>query len=749
MFTSGFPAIKQLDSVDCGPTCLQIICRYYKKRIKLEHIREISSISKEGVSLLSLSKAGEMLGFDVLNVKLSIQNLVAEAPFPAILLWDLNHYVVLYKIDNHGTKNAKFYISDPRIGLKKVSESEFISHWVIPNENNVGVALLLEPTDVFFKIEDADILETSNNFKKSISFLLKYIKKYKTEFFFLGLGISIVSLITLIFPILTKYIVDVGIGKHDLSFITLILIAQLILVISSTVVDFLRRQILLHIGIRINVNIASDFLLKIFRLPISFFESKNLGDIINRLNDQRRIESFITNNTLSTILLLFNFIGLLTILKYFDSIVFFVFIIGTVLSIIWMLMFQKNRKDIDHRMFRVTSHNNDQVYEMVNGMQEIKLNSYENHKNSQWRSNQISIFHINLASLRLEQYQQIGSMFFTQLKNVIITFISAQAVVNGQISIGTMVSINLIVGQLNAPVQELIGFFKSFQLTSISIERIFEVLGKKEEDENQLIDRGLTVDIVKSLLDKNSEIKFENVSFRYGGHGSPFALKNLNVSIPLTHTTAIVGASGSGKSTLIKLLLRYYEPTEGEIKIGNLNINKISPSVWREVCGAVVQEGFIFSDTVEANIKMAKFHEECKTDLDLTMKLANVSEFIDMLPFKEKTKVGQNGLGLSAGQRQRILIARAIYKDPKIFVLDEATSALDAINEKQIIDNLNSIFINKTAIVVAHRLSTVKNADQIIVLDSGAIIEVGSHEKLVSGRGSYFNLIKNQLELGN
>ena len=736
-----FPFFKQLDSVDCGPACLKMIAKFHGKNYSLDYLRNLCFINKEGVSLQALSHAAEYVGYSTMKLKMNLDRLIDDAPLPAILYWDNNHYVVLFGFK----KNSKgvitqLSIADPKRSIIRLRKKEFLTHWLSTESDQMGIVLLLEPNEDFIeKVESHGIEKKSESDYK---FILKYIIKYKLYFFQLLLGIVTASILSLIFPFLTQNIVDIGIGTKDISFVSLVLIAQLVLILSGTCLDFIRRQLQLHISARINISIISDFLLKLMRLPIRFFDSKNIGDIITRINDQKRIESFITSSVLNTVLLFCNFIVLTFLLFYYNKIILTIFLCGTILSFIWVLFFMKKRREIDYRLFKSATQNTEKIYEIVNGMQEIKLNGFETYKQNEWQENQVELFRINLANTKLEQFQQIGSIFFTQLKNILVTFISAKAVINGDLSLGMMMSVNMIVGQMNNPVEEFIGFFKSYQFAKISLERMNEVYRKPDEEDT------ISNELSSKTLDNLKSIKFENVSFQYEGPSSPFIFNNLSVEIPIGKTTAIVGTSGSGKTTLLKLILKFYEPLSGNIYIDGVNLRSISPRLWREQCGIVMQEGYIFSDSIERNIVTSDDNPDLNK-LVQSARVACIEDFINDSPFQFKTKVGTSGSGLSTGQKQRILIARAIYKNPDYFFFDEATSSLDANNEKMIVDNLENMLHNKTAIIIAHRLSTVKNADQIIVLDNGKIVETGNHTTLSALKGYYYKLIKNQLELGN
>jgi len=722
----------QHDSTDCGPTCLRIIADYYGKDYSLEYLREQSFIGKDGVSLLNTKILAEKLGFETISVKLDTQTLIDEKPLPCILHWNQNHFVVLYKIKKQFLSNHyKFHLADPAHGKAILNEQEFNKAW-LSSLDKMGIALILSPTDKFYEQENISIKN------KGFSFLWQYIHPNKKQLILLLFFTFFAGCISLLFPFITQYTVDKGIKNKDISFITLLLFAQLFLLFGQVFTNLLRNFILLKINTNISVNIISDFLIKLTKLPIRFFDSKSIGDINQRILDHVRIEQFLTHNAVTTLFGVFNFIVFSAILIHYNIIFFLVFLVGSMGSITWIVLFLKKRKAIDYQRFQVQQQNLDSVLEIISGMSEIKLNNAEQTKINEWKEVQIKLFAINLKGLKIEQWQEIGSFAITQMKNVLLTFLVAKQVIHDQISLGVMLSISYIIGQMNSPLEQLIAFFKQGQDAQISLDRMSEIHNYiNEESESQT-----------TLINKNNDIVLDNISFQYEGEYSPYILKDVNLKIPYGKVTAIVGASGSGKTTLLKLLLKFYDVTKGNINIGNQNLNDINPNQWREKCGVVMQDGFIFSDTIERNITISDKGID-KERLINACKMANIFEFIQTLPLGFNTKIGGNGLGVSIGQKQRILIARAIYKNPDFLFFDEATSALDANNEKEITDNLNSFFKNKTVIVVAHRLSTVKNADQIIVLENGKIAEIGTHEQLVKNKANYYNLVSNQLELGN
>jgi len=726
-----FPFHKQPDSKDCGPTCLKIIAKHYKRAPSLQQIRELSETMRTGSNLLNLSNASELLGFRTLGVKISLQKL-QEVPLPCILHWNKNHYVVLYKI-----KKKIFYVSDPAHGLLKYSQEDFLKYWIGNNatENTEeGIALLLEPTPKFY---DSDF----NDKEKSLgfSFLSKYLFRYKKFLVQLIIGLLAGSLLQLIFPFLTQSIVDVGIKNQDIHFIYLILFAQLALFVGRTSIEVIRGWILLHLSTRINISLISDFFIKLMNLPIAFFDTRMTGDILQRINDHKRIERILTTSSLNVLFSMVNLIIFGFVLAYYSLTIFTIFLVGSFLYFLWIIIFLKKRRNLDYKRFSQISQEQSKVIELINGMQEIKLHNAEKQKRWGWEFLQARLFKVSIESLALEQYQSVGSGFINELKNILITVLSAKLVIDGEITLGMMLAITYIVGQLNSPISQLINFIREVQDAKISLERLSEIHNK--EDEEKADDQKITE------IPKNLDLALSNVSFRYIG-SDQLVLRDLDLHIPANKITAIVGASGSGKTTLMKLLLKFYDPNKGQIKIGNHDLKNVSQKSWRYECGVVMQEGYLFSDTIANNVAVGVDYVD-KKKLAHAVDVANIKEFIESLPLSYNTKIGMEGVGLSTGQKQRLLIARAVYKNPNFLFFDEATSALDANNEKTILEKLDVFFKDKTVVVIAHRLSTVKNAHQIVVLDDGKIIEKGTHKELVKQKGSYYHLVKNQLELGN
>ncbi len=720
--------------MDCGPTCLRMVAKHFGKSYSLQKLRELSHIDREGVSLLGISHAAETIGLKTMAVKTTLKQLEEDAPMPFIAHWRQEHFVVVYKIKN--TRNGyTIYIADPAAGKIKLTEHEFLKSWAsdIKDGEKQGVALLLETTPEFFTTEDEKVN------RKGFGFLFQYLFQYKKLLLQLALGFLLGSIFQLIFPFLTQSIVDIGISNRDINFIYLILAGQLMLFFSQTIVNFIRSWIMLHIGARINISLISDFLLKLMKLPISYFDTKMTGDIMQRINDHHRIEQFLTGSSLNIVFSMFNLVLFSGVLFFYSPKIFYVFAIGSILYILWVLLFLKKRKELDYKQFNEASINQSKIVQLIAGMQEIKLNNSETQKRWEWERVQARLYKISIKSLALSQWQQGGATFINQFASIIITFLSAKLVIDGEVTLGMMLAIQYIIGQVNAPITQLIGFIQVGQDAKLSLERLAEIHIKEDEE-----------DLEKTLLKElplNKNLSFENVSFQYGGPESEMVLKDINLKIPEGKITAIVGSSGSGKTTLLKLIMKFYEPKSGVLKIGNTLLKNISNRVWRDKLGTVMQEGFIFSDSIAYNVAVG-VEQIDKEKLLQSIRIANLEEFIESLPLGFNTKIGQEGVGVSQGQKQRILIARAVYKNPEIMLFDEATNSLDANNEMIIMKNLNNFYKNKTVVIVAHRLSTVKNADNIIVLEKGKLIEEGNHQTLTNKRGAYYTLVKNQLEMG-
>jgi ATP-binding cassette, subfamily B, bacterial len=783
-----FPFYRQPDSMDCGPTCLRMIAKYNGKNFSLQSLREKTQIGKEGVNMLGISEAAEAIGFRTAAVKLSLQQLTKEANLPAIIYWNQEHFVVLYK-----AKKNKLYVADPGQGLQQYNSAEFKERWISDKKNGTGegIALLLEPSPAFYA-QNSITDEENQTAPAGLAFknIHRYILPHKKLLFQLLLGLGIASLLQLFLPFLTQSVVDTGINTHNIHFVYIVLLAQLALFAGRLAVEFVRSWILLHISTRINLSILTDFLIKLMKLPVSFFDSKKTGDIMQRMNDHSRIESFLTGSSLNVLFSLLNLIIFSVVLAVFNLSIFTVFIAAAILYAAWVIAFLRRKKQLDYKRFDVASREQSNMIQLVQGMQEIKLNGVEKPMRWDWERLQAKLFKLSMKGLSLNQWQQAGAFFINEGKNILITFLSASAVINGQMTLGTMLAVQYIIGQLNSPIEQMIGFAQSWQNAKISMDRLNEIHHMEDEEPshktlltelphgfmrqiiggkrvpqphadhypkiNNQIQNKLTLneDFSERIysatggIDKPPSIKFNNVSFAYAGAGNEPVLNNINLVIPKGKTTAIVGVSGSGKTTLLKLLLKFYEPQKGEIKLGNTSLSNLSHKSWRSHCGVVMQESFIFSDTIAKNIAVGQEKIDMEK-LQQAVNVANICDFVESLPLGYNTKIGAEGNGISMGQKQRLLIARAVYRDPDFIFFDEATNSLDANNESVILNNLEKFFDGRTVLVVAHRLSTVKNADQIVVLNKGIITERGTHQELIALRGEYFHLVKNQLELGD
>lgn len=733
---SQFPLYFQHDAMQCGIACLQMVCKYYGKEYTLVQLSDICFATNEGVSLLGISQAAEKLGLHTVCGRATTEQL-EQVELPSIIFWNQNHFVVLYKIKKRRKENL-YYVADPGKGKVIYTEKEFKEGWLNTQSKGEekGVVMFLNPTPIFSKL---NLIEQKHK-KRSFSFLFSYIEQYKRYFGQIVLGLLVACLLQLILPFLTQAIVDVGITHQNMKLIWLILLGQLVLTVSRTSVDFIRRWILLHISMRINISLVSDFFIKLLKLPMSFFDTKLMGDLLQRMNDHKRIEEFLTTQTLSIMFSLLSFIIFGAVLLCYNTIIFAVFLLGSIIYGIWIATFLQKRKVLDYELFEKQATNNNKTYQFITSMQEIKLQDCEQRRRWEWEDVQADLFQVQMKNLKLQQTQEAGSIFINEVKNIVITIVAATAVIHGEMTLGMMLAVQYIIGQLNSPVEQLMNFFYSLQDVKISLERINEIHEMKNEEKHG--------NHSTTLGNNMGSLQFKNVDFKYDPHQLNKIISNINLTIPEGKITAIVGTSGSGKTTLIKLLLGYYPVLNGEIIIGKTNINDLNVKWWRRQCGVVMQDGVIFSESIARNIAVDD-GEIDRERLLQAVKIANIKDYIMGLPLKYDTLIGRDGIGLSQGQKQRILIARAVYKNPRYIFLDEATNALDANNERAIVENLNHFYKGKTVVVVAHRLSTVKNADQIIVIEKGKIVEIGTHAELAQKRGAYYNLVKNQIELGN
>ena len=734
MLRKPFPLTLQHDSMECGIACLSMICKYHGREYSTRYLSHLCFATTEGVSLLGITEAAKALGLKTVAARVSVDEL-RELPLPCILHWNQQHFVVLYWIGKGG---RKYDVADPGKGLVTYRREEFQKHWISTADGGEekGIAMFLEPTEEFFQHQ----AESGGGEKRSFGFLLGYLSRYRKYFLQIFMGLLLGCLLQLVMPFLTQSIVDVGIAKKDIGFVWLVLLGELMIVIGRTATDFIRRWLLLHISMRINISLLSDFFIKLLKLPMAFFDTKLMGDLLQRMGDHGRVQTFLTSQVLSTVFSLLGFLVFGLVLFIYNRLIFLVFLAGSALYGLWIATFLRRRKVLDYELFEQQAINQEKTYQFITSMQEIKLQDCERRRRWEWEDTQADLFQVQMKSLKLQQTQEAGSVFINEVKNILITVLAATAVINGHITLGAMLAIQYIVGQLNSPVEQLMQFIYSLQDVKISLERINEIHQCEEEPTGG--------DLLTALgAEGKKEIRLEHLDFKYDPHALRYTLKDISFTIPAGKTTAIVGTSGSGKTTLVKLMLGYYPPLGGRLLIAGRDIARYDLKWWRRQCGVVMQDGVIFSESIARNIAV----DDGEIDLarlEEAARVACIHDYVMKLPLKYNTKIGRDGVGLSQGQKQRILIARAVYKHPDFIFLDEATNSLDAKNERVIVENLEKFYQDRTVVVVAHRLSTVKNASQIVVVDEGKIVETGTHEELIARKGAYYNLVKNQLELG-
>ena len=728
-----FPHYNQYDTADCGPACLRMIARYYGMEYSAEMLRRHCYISREGVSMLGISEAAEYIGFETAAVKITFKQLSEEGVFPCILHWNQKHFVVCYGIEKCRYGGYKIHISDPASQRLTYTKDEFERCWIGPNNGNdcYGVALMLEPGEKFGKVPE----ERKKNGLCIRSFW-GYLTPYRSMIGQLMLAMLVGSLIQLVLPFLSQAMVDQGINGCDMDIITMILMAQLFFFMSTLSIDYIRSWITLHMNTRIDISLIADFLVKLTAMPLQFFDSRMTGDILQRIGDHGRIKNFLLGNSIRIVFSLVNFLVYLCILAYYNMTVLGIFVAGNALYVAWVSFFLRYRRELDIKRFSQSAIEQSKMIQLVQGMPDIKLNNCEQQKRWEWERIQVQLFKIGLDGLRIEQIQQSGSVFFTQTTHIHIYYIAARAAVEGGMTLGMMMSLSYIIGQVSAPISEFIGFARGFQDAKISLERLNEVHSQDDEETG--------IEVKRTELPYDRDIEIEHLSFSYNGSEQELALKDISLHIPAHKVTAIVGESGCGKTTLVKLLQGFYDPTRGSIRVGGTALSDINPHVWRASTGSVMQDSFIFSDSIADNIAV-NAEESDRERIKYAGRIARIDDFVASLPLGYDTVIGMEGKGISQGQRQRILIARAVYKNPEYIFLDEATNSLDAINEAAIMDNLQKFYEGRTVVISAHRLSTIREADQIVVMEKGEIVERGKHQELLERKGVYYELIRNQI----
>ena len=731
---SVFPLYIQHDAMQCGIACLQMVCEYHGRKVSASEVEELCPSTAEGVSMLGMGRAAEALGLHTVSGRLSV-DMLAKAPLPCILHWRQRHFVVLHRIKGRG-RRLRYCVADPAKGLVEYTREELEEGWLSSRSDgeDKGIAMLLEPTPGFVH-KGHDGREGGET--RSMRFLFGYVRRYRRPFLHVLAGLAIGSIIQLLLPLLTQAVVDRGIADRDIGFVWLVLAGQLMLTFSATALDFVRRWLLLHISVRINLSILSDFFTRLFGLPMAFFDTKHTGDILQRMADHDRVEQFLTGRVLS---ILFSAVTLLVfgcMLLSYDAVVFMVFAVFSVAYGLWITAFLRRRRVLDYERFDREAECQDKTWQMVTAMQEIKLQDCRRRRRHEWEEAQAALFGVRMKGLKLQQGEEAGGVLINSVKNILITVIAAMAVIDGRMTLGQMLAVQYIIGQLAVPVENMLGFVYSLQDVRLSLERINEIHRATPEGH----DGALT-----AFASADRAIRVQGVTFRYDRNALHPTLHGISLDIEQGKTTAIVGASGSGKTTLLKLLLAYYPIECGQITVGGRPLADFDPQWWRSRLGVVMQDGVIFSESVARNIAV----DDGEIDRDRLLaaaRMARVDEFVEALPLGYDTRIGRNGMGLSAGQRQRILIARAVYKDPEYVFMDEATNSLDANNERAIVESLGEFLRGRTVLIIAHRLSTVRNADRIAVMDRGRIVECGTHEELAALRGAYYKLVKNQLEL--
>lgn len=725
-----FPFVRQQNINDCGATCLSMICQYYGKKVPLEILRKYCNTTRAGITIYDIKEALEKLGFESHVVKVTKKE-VNRMPLPAIIYWNQKHFVILFKVqDKNG---GQFYIADPNFGKIKLLKDEFYKGFI--HNLGFGISIIIEPTEKFNKYS---IYKDARNVSTIKSFFLRILKEHKKKLLFSFILTLLALIANWAIPVLFQQIIDKGIKNKDIHYIYIISLGQFSLFIGYLMSMYFSNILLTKNSFEIGISFLKDYLNKLIKLPASFFDTKANSDLIQLVDDQENLKSFLSYDFVDAVLAICNIFIFSILIIHYKFIVFIIFLAFALLSTIWSLLFLTKRRTINYRRFSLFSEGKSHIYELIMGMKEIKLNSAQKKRVQHVCEIQDGINKFQLKELFINAYSSLGSSSFSKIRDIFITIICSCLVIEGKITLGMLMTISYLIAQISTSLDKLLRFTINIQDAKLSFERLTEIQQNAEENTDRTIQPSF------EFLEK---LNLSHVWFKYLGNQSPFVLEDISCSIEIGQVTAIVGSSGSGKTTLLKLLLSFYNPSKGVILLNNTPMNKINSDIWRKNCGVVMQDGFLFSGSIMENIAISDDKPEMKK-IYKAAQIACIHDFIESLPMKYDTCIGNTGIELSGGQKQRILIARAIYKNPKFLFLDEATSFLDATNELSIMNNLSEFFRGRTVLIIAHRLSTVKNANKIIVLEKGKIVEQGNHESLIRQKGRYFHLIRNQLELG-
>ena len=727
-----FRQVFQTDSMDCGAACLCMIARHYGKKYSMRFFRENAHISREGISMLGLSMAAEKVGFRTLSAKITVEQLAEQIALPCILHWDGRHYVVCHRVSGKGSDRV-FHICDPAIGKIRVRGDELRSHWLSGHlgEEEVGLAMQLEPAPDFREKQPED---PADGF--GLLFFSRYILPHKWQLAGLLFGALVVMTMGYFLPFISQSVVDIGILGRNMDFIVLMMAMQLMISFSQTTVMFMQGWVSLHVNTVINVRLISDYLGKLARMPLPFFEVRTLGDILQRIGDHDRIKSFLMNDLTDIVFATVTFVTFSVVLGIYNWRILAIFLLGNTAYALWVVSFMHYRRELDNRVFQQSATLQNNMVQFIRGMQEIKLNNLEERKCREWESLQAGLYRLGRRGLMIGQVQQAGLLVFSTTTGIAISYMTARRVVDGEMTLGMMTSLSFILGQVSGPIGSFIGFIQRYQDARISLERLGDIHARKEG--------GMDEGTGRNGMPTGKDIRFRNVSFSYNGMDRDMVLKDISFTIPQGHVTAIVGRSGCGKTTLMKLMQGFYQPVHGTVEVGGTPLPDISLREWRTHLGAVMQDGYIFSDSIAGNVAVDEDADMAR--VEDALEAVNMKGFVHSLPNGTDTKIGEDGLQLSQGQRQRILLARVIYKRPEYIFLDEATNSLDTKNENDIMAYIKKNLKGHTVIIVAHRLSTIRDADSIVVLENGRVAEQGVHSQLLCNKGIYYQLVQAQLD---